>query len=56
MDERKQGLCPNCNSIELDYQSVEWGDNYVYYPFTCQKCNAECQEFYDLVYSGTELE
>jgi len=42
------GMCPHCNSIELDYSSIDIDGESVYYPFVCAKCGCEGREYYNL--------
>jgi len=52
----KQGYCPKCNSDDLSYESntVVSGDECVYYPFTCNNCEFEGREYYNLHFTGFE--
>jgi len=46
------GKCPRCNSFNLDYDSLEVIDDYIYYPYTCNECGFECRERYSLDFVG----
>ena len=50
--ETQQGICPKCQSDNLNYFNSETTDNGMYYPYTCNDCEFEGQEHYDLVFSG----
>ena len=49
----KQGTCPFCGSDNLDYQPVEMQDDgMMFYPWTCQNCKAQGEEWYSLTFVG----
>ena len=53
----KQGNCPKCNSNDLNYATivdVTRGDECIYYPFTCDDCNFEGREYYNIHFTGYE--
>jgi len=48
------GKCPNCDSDDLDYGSLELesiNGEAVYYEFTCNKCGKSGKEWYNLEYT-----
>lgn len=45
------GVCPLCNSDNLDYDVMEVVDTGVEYPWTCNDCGAEGTEFYNISFS-----
>lgn len=51
----EEGKCPNCGYYNLDYDSMEIKDNMVYYPWTCEDCNASGKEWYELNFIEQEL-
>ena len=46
------GLCPFCNSYELDYDGMQMLDDMLYYPYTCAKCGHHGEEWYKLEFAG----
>ena len=47
-----QGVCPICNSVNLDYACAEISDDSIYYPASCIECGAEFKEYYTLTFGG----
>ena len=52
----EEGQCPKCGNYNLDYGAVEFSDNAIYYPWTCEDCGATGKEWYDLEFSEQELD
>lgn len=50
------GLCPNCNSGNLDYGPIEPNGESIFYPFTCEDCGTKGKEYYSLEYSETLIQ
>ncbi len=50
----KSGVCPNCKSEDLEYESIDFGTSgeVVFYPVTCRKCGFSGKEWYDLTFTG----
>ena len=44
------GHCPKCDSMDINYGSMEVGGGGAYYPVTCDGCGATSKEWYSLVY------
>jgi transcription initiation factor TFIIIB Brf1 subunit/transcription initiation factor TFIIB len=44
----KQGTCPNCGSMEIEYHDYEMYDTQLMYEATCAKCMCEFKEWYNL--------
>lgn len=50
---KKQGLCPYCNSGDIDYLNGDFTDGELYdYNCKCNKCGKEFIEGYHLVFDG----
>lgn len=48
------GVCAVCGSDDIEYGPItDDGNDYVYYPITCNECGARSEERYDLEYIGT---
>ena len=47
----KEGTCPVCHSDNIEYTSFELDDYGVKYPFICNSCGAQGDEFYDMTFS-----
>lgn len=48
----EQGYCPKCHSLNLNYQPIEYVDSMGYYPYKCEECGQEGEEWYNLVFAG----
>ena len=48
----KQGVCPKCGEISLDYGTIRYTDEMCYYPYKCEKCGQEGEEWYRLEFQG----
>lgn len=51
-----QGICPCCNSDNLDYDAVQFEDNMLYFPFTCLNCETQGEEWYSMDFTGHNVE
>lgn len=51
----EQGLCPICNSENLSYDTIELIDDMLYYPWKCEDCSAQGEEWYKLNFSGHNI-
>jgi len=47
------GKCPYCGSENIDYASAEILDTTLRYPATCEDCDGEFYEDYNIVYCET---
>jgi len=47
-----KGQCPKCKSEDIDYGTLEVEGESVVYPFSCNNCEFEGQEYYNLVFDG----
>ena len=56
MDKEKylneQGHCPCCKGNNLDYGAVEFEDNMLYFPYKCNDCGLEGEEWYSMDFAG----
>ena len=41
----KQGVCPKCGGYNLDYQAIKYADEMCYYPYKCEDCGQEGEEY-----------
>lgn len=46
-----QGICPCCGSDDIEYGVIEVDDVGVYYPATCNKCQAKFNECYNIEFA-----
>lgn len=52
----EQGICPFCGSENLGYGCMELEDGeMVYYPWTCNNCKREGEEWYELNFQGHNI-
>ena len=49
------GICPNCGAYISNFEPVEWYDDSVGYPFHCDNCGADGEEYYNLSYEETVI-
>lgn len=50
------GVCPMCNSTNLDYGALEFEtDMLSYYPWRCNDCHTQGEEWYVMSFSGHNL-
>lgn len=50
--QNRQGECPKCGSMNLDYQAIKYEDEMCYYPYKCEDCGQEGEEWYRLEFNG----
>lgn len=48
----KQGYCPKCGSGMLDYEAAKFEDDMMYFPYVCNSCEQEGEEWYSLNFDG----
>ena len=46
------GVCPYCNSEDINYGAAKFKLNYIYYPCTCNECKRYFEEWNELHFSG----
>ncbi len=52
----RQGECPICNGHNIMHEHIDYGDgDYVYYPWKCEDCSAQGEEWYKLEFVGHNL-
>lgn len=51
----RQGICPKCGEISLDYDTIRYTDEMCYYPYKCEKCGQEGEEWYHLEFQGHNI-
>jgi len=54
-DEAVAGLCPICQSNELEYGCSDIIDSGICYPFTCDSCGAKGKQYDKTVFDGYEV-
>ena len=47
----EEGKCPKCGSEYLNYDCLVIESNGLKYPYDCEDCNFEGEEWYDLEFS-----
>lgn len=50
------GVCPFCKETTLEYDSIRAEGTMVYYPWKCSTCGHKGEEWYDLTFSGHNIE
>lgn len=49
------GVCPYCNSEDIDYGSVHFEADFLYFPCTCNKCKRYFEEWNELTFAGLNV-
>lgn len=47
-----EGQCPFCGSCDLNYGTIELEGDMMYYPWKCEHCGHEGEEWYNLIFAG----
>lgn len=47
-----QGYCPRCKHLSLDYDSASFVDTMVYFPWKCEDCGLQGEEWYNMDFAG----
>lgn len=48
----KQGECPKCHESNLDYESIRLEGEMAYFPYKCNNCGQEGEEWYSMEFAG----
>lgn len=48
----EEGKCPKCKGMNLDYDTLEIESGMCYYPYTCEDCGQQGEEWYSMVFAG----
>ncbi len=51
----EKGVCPKCRHEDLDYDVMEIADDMIYYPYKCNNCGLEGEEWYYLSFNGHSI-
>lgn len=52
----QQGQCPKCHKYMLDYGPIQIEDDgMAYYPWQCDNCKTEGEEWYKLEFQGHNI-
>lgn len=51
----EQGVCPKCGSYSLDYKTAEFTESMLYYPYKCEDCGQEGEEWYSMDFQGHNI-
>ena len=46
------GVCPYCNSEDIDYGAAKFEPNHIYYPCICNECKKYFEEWNELNFVG----
>lgn len=49
------GVCPYCNSLEIQYEAVRFEDDYLYFPCHCEKCGRYFEQWNELKFIGNNV-
>ena len=52
LENSKSGICPHCESEDLDYDVLEIDGETLWYPVTCNNCKKSFREVHDLLFVG----
>lgn len=50
-----QGKCPHCGKLIETYGSIEFEGDMVYFPWHCEYCNIDGEEWYELKFQGHNI-
>lgn len=53
--DNRQGYCPRCKHLNLDYESACFEDTMVYFPWKCEDCGLQGEEWYSLDFQGHNI-
>lgn len=48
----KMGICPNCKEKNLNYGAVQFENVFAYFPYKCNNCGLEGEEWYSMEFAG----
>lgn len=48
----KQGQCPYCGSVDINYGSIQIEEDHIYYPAECNDCYKYFEEWHYLKFIG----
>ena len=48
----EEGRCPKCKGMNLDYGTIEIESGMCYYPYTCEDCGQQGEEWYRMEFAG----
>ena len=48
----EQGVCPKCGEHQLKYDSIRYTDDLCWYPYRCEACGQQGEEWYRLEFQG----
>ena len=48
----KQGVCPKCGESNLEYESIRLEGEMAYFPYKCNNCGQEGEEWYSMEFAG----
>lgn len=49
------GVCPKCGSHDLEYDVINVECEAAYYPYTCNDCGQEGEEWYSMEFTGHNI-
>lgn len=52
----RQGCCPYCNGVDINYGPSEYEDDHIKYPAECLDCNRYFEEWFYLKFAGHNVE
>ena len=47
-----QGICPVCGQMIDNYESIQFEGDMAYFPWHCDKCGTDGEEWYSLEFAG----
>ena len=50
------GKCAKCESENIDYDVVIYKGDFLFYPYECKDCNSKGNEYYNLIYTESEVD
>lgn len=51
----EQGKCPRCSKHQLRYDAIRYIDDMCWYPYKCENCGLEGEEWYRMSFAGHNI-
>ena len=55
MYDNEQGTCPKCGGENLKYDAMRIRDDMAYYPYICEDCGQQGEEWYSFKFAGHNI-
>lgn len=55
-EDNQVGKCPICHSDNINYDSIQLESDMTYYPYTCEDCGTQGEEWYKIEFVGHNID